>query len=181
MAGSRPVDDLPVALPKLVHCHLKDKRGEGRVWDFPAIGEGHIDFKRCSTSWRRAASPDRSASRSSSGRPVAAARRSQPGDEGVARQARFARPLMRPRRPVMKIGILGSGFMGDACPRLCEDPRRHHRGRLVATSRQGGAARRRGRRARDDGRPVDHRRPVDRGDQQHAADAPACRVRRSRR
>ncbi len=29
----------------MVHCHLKDKRGEGRVWDFPAIGEGHIDFK----------------------------------------------------------------------------------------------------------------------------------------
>lgn len=44
--GVRAVDDLPVAVPKLVHCHLKDKRGEGRVWDFPAIGEGHVDFKR---------------------------------------------------------------------------------------------------------------------------------------
>jgi len=43
--GVKAVDDLPVALPKLVHCHLKDKRGEGRVWDFPAIGEGHVDFK----------------------------------------------------------------------------------------------------------------------------------------
>ena len=43
--GVDPVADLKVALPKLVHCHLKDKRGEGRVWDFPAIGEGHIDFK----------------------------------------------------------------------------------------------------------------------------------------
>jgi L-ribulose-5-phosphate 3-epimerase len=43
--GVDPVADLRVALPKLVHCHLKDKRGEGRVWDFPAIGEGHIDFK----------------------------------------------------------------------------------------------------------------------------------------
>ena len=32
-------------LPKPVHCHSKEKRGEGRVWDFPAIGEGHIDFK----------------------------------------------------------------------------------------------------------------------------------------
>ena len=40
-----PVADLKVALPKLVQCHLKDKIGEGRVWDFPAIGEGHIDFK----------------------------------------------------------------------------------------------------------------------------------------
>jgi sugar phosphate isomerase/epimerase len=24
---------------------FEDKRGPGRVWDFPAIGEGHIDFK----------------------------------------------------------------------------------------------------------------------------------------
>ncbi len=44
--GVKAVDDLPTALPKLVHCHLKDKRGDGRVWDFPAIGEGHVDFKR---------------------------------------------------------------------------------------------------------------------------------------
>jgi sugar phosphate isomerase/epimerase len=43
--GVDPVADLRTALPKLVHCHLKDKRGEGRVWDFPAIGEGHINFK----------------------------------------------------------------------------------------------------------------------------------------
>jgi len=43
--GVKAVDDLPAALPKLVHCHLKDKRGEGRVWDFPAIGEGRVDFK----------------------------------------------------------------------------------------------------------------------------------------
>ena len=43
--GVDPVADLKTALPKLVHCHLKDKRGEGRVWDFPAIGEGHINFK----------------------------------------------------------------------------------------------------------------------------------------
>lgn len=44
--GVKAVDDLPKALPKLVHAHLKDKRGEGRVWDFPAIGEGHVDFAR---------------------------------------------------------------------------------------------------------------------------------------
>ena len=44
--GVKAVDDLPAALPKLVHCHLKDKRGEGRVWDFPAIGDGHVDFAR---------------------------------------------------------------------------------------------------------------------------------------
>ena len=40
-----PIADLKIAAPKMVHCHLKDKRGEGRVRDFPAIGEGHIDFK----------------------------------------------------------------------------------------------------------------------------------------
>lgn len=43
--GVKAVDDLPAALPKMVHCHLKDKRGEGRLWDFPAIGEGHVDFR----------------------------------------------------------------------------------------------------------------------------------------
>lgn len=44
--GVKAVDDLPAALPKLVHVHLKDKRGEGQVWDFPGIGEGDIDFTR---------------------------------------------------------------------------------------------------------------------------------------
>jgi L-ribulose-5-phosphate 3-epimerase len=44
--GVKAVDDLPAALSKLVHCHLKDKRGEGRLWDFPAIGKGHVDFKK---------------------------------------------------------------------------------------------------------------------------------------
>jgi len=29
-----------------VHVHLKDKLGEGKVWNFPAIGEGDIDFAR---------------------------------------------------------------------------------------------------------------------------------------
>jgi sugar phosphate isomerase/epimerase len=42
----KAVDDLPAALPKLVHVHLKDKRGDGQVWDFPAIGEGDVDFAR---------------------------------------------------------------------------------------------------------------------------------------
>ena len=44
--GVKAVDDLPYALPKLVHCHLKDKQGEGKVWNFPAIGKGHVDFKK---------------------------------------------------------------------------------------------------------------------------------------
>jgi sugar phosphate isomerase/epimerase len=43
--GVNPIEDIAVAIPRMVHCHLKDKKGEGRVWNFPAIGEGHIDFK----------------------------------------------------------------------------------------------------------------------------------------
>ena len=37
-------DDLPAIVPYLAHVHLKDKRGGARVWDFPAPGEGHVDF-----------------------------------------------------------------------------------------------------------------------------------------
>jgi sugar phosphate isomerase/epimerase len=42
----RAEDDLPAALPLVVHCHLKDTAGGYRDWDFPAIGEGHVDFKK---------------------------------------------------------------------------------------------------------------------------------------
>ena len=38
--------DLPYALPYLVHCHLKDTVGGYRVWDFPAIGKGQVNFKK---------------------------------------------------------------------------------------------------------------------------------------
>jgi L-ribulose-5-phosphate 3-epimerase len=38
------VDDIPAIAPYLAHVHLKDKVGEGRVWNFPAPGEGHVDF-----------------------------------------------------------------------------------------------------------------------------------------
>jgi sugar phosphate isomerase/epimerase len=43
--GVDAVKDVLIAAPRMVNCHLKEKRGEGKVWDFPAIGEGHIDFK----------------------------------------------------------------------------------------------------------------------------------------
>ncbi len=39
-------DEMEAAAPYLVHVHLKDKRGPKRVWDFPAIGEGHVAFNR---------------------------------------------------------------------------------------------------------------------------------------
>jgi sugar phosphate isomerase/epimerase len=44
--GVRPEGDLPEALPAVIHCHLKDKVGGARVWNFPALGEGHLDFAR---------------------------------------------------------------------------------------------------------------------------------------
>ena len=42
--GVRAEDDLPHALPLMVHIHMKDKGTEGKEWDFPAPGEGYIDF-----------------------------------------------------------------------------------------------------------------------------------------
>jgi sugar phosphate isomerase/epimerase len=38
------VEDLPAIAPYLAHVHLKDKVGGPREWDFPAPGEGHVDF-----------------------------------------------------------------------------------------------------------------------------------------
>lgn len=45
-AGVPAEADLPDALPLIAHCHLKDKVGGARIWDFPALGEGHVDFGR---------------------------------------------------------------------------------------------------------------------------------------
>jgi L-ribulose-5-phosphate 3-epimerase len=39
-------DEMAFVAPYLVHVHLKDKVGPKRVWDFPAIGEGHVAFSR---------------------------------------------------------------------------------------------------------------------------------------
>jgi sugar phosphate isomerase/epimerase len=44
--GTKAEDDLKYGLPYLVHCHLKDHIGGARVWNFPALGEGHINFKK---------------------------------------------------------------------------------------------------------------------------------------
>jgi sugar phosphate isomerase/epimerase len=44
--GVEAVDDIGPVVPYLKHVHLKDKREGARVWDFPAVGEGHVDFKR---------------------------------------------------------------------------------------------------------------------------------------
>jgi len=45
-SGDRAVDDLPKIMPYLAHVHLKDTVGGKGVWNFPAIGDGTVDFER---------------------------------------------------------------------------------------------------------------------------------------
>ena len=45
-SGTRAEDDLPAIADQVAHVHLKDMRGAKGEWDFPAIGEGHVDFAR---------------------------------------------------------------------------------------------------------------------------------------
>jgi sugar phosphate isomerase/epimerase len=47
--GVKPEDDIASALPYLAHVHLKDKKGGVKVWDFPPLGMGEIDFPRIFT------------------------------------------------------------------------------------------------------------------------------------
>jgi sugar phosphate isomerase/epimerase len=45
--------DLPDALPWVALSHLKDKIGGHRVWNFPALGGGHVDFAKLQRMFRR--------------------------------------------------------------------------------------------------------------------------------
>jgi sugar phosphate isomerase/epimerase len=42
--GVSPRQDILTAIPFLGHIHLKDKRGGKKVWDFPPLGMGDVDF-----------------------------------------------------------------------------------------------------------------------------------------
>ena len=42
--GVNPVQDLKTCLAETAYIHIKDKGGRDDVWDFPALGKGHIDF-----------------------------------------------------------------------------------------------------------------------------------------
>ncbi|MCU1417569.1 MAG: hypothetical protein JWP32_1743 [Schumannella sp.] len=44
--GTPPYDDLARSLPNVVGIHLKDKAGHPADWNFPALGDGDIDFAR---------------------------------------------------------------------------------------------------------------------------------------
>lgn len=41
-----PYEDLEASIDAVEFIHLKDKLGANHEWNFPAIGEGHIDFNR---------------------------------------------------------------------------------------------------------------------------------------
>jgi len=43
---TNPEKDLEYALPYIGFIHLKDKKGGYKVWNFPALGEGEINFDR---------------------------------------------------------------------------------------------------------------------------------------
>ncbi len=45
-SGVRAEDDLAAIADRVAHVHLKDMRGGKGEWDFPALGEGHVDFGR---------------------------------------------------------------------------------------------------------------------------------------
>ena len=40
----RPEADLPGAVDKVVHMHVKDQIGGAGVWNFPTVGTGEVDF-----------------------------------------------------------------------------------------------------------------------------------------
>jgi sugar phosphate isomerase/epimerase len=42
--NAEPIDDLRVAIPYMAHIHLKDKIGGQGEWNFPAPGEGRLEF-----------------------------------------------------------------------------------------------------------------------------------------
>ncbi len=42
--GVKAVDDIPKIAPYLAHVHLKETTGGKGVWNFPAVGEGSVDF-----------------------------------------------------------------------------------------------------------------------------------------
>jgi L-ribulose-5-phosphate 3-epimerase len=44
--ATRAADDLPAIVERVAHVHLKDVRGAPGTWDFPALGEGDVDFGR---------------------------------------------------------------------------------------------------------------------------------------
>ena len=85
--GVRAEDDLPAIADRVANMHLKDMRGGKGDWDFPAIGEGHVDFGRVLEILRAAGYDGPMRSRSSS--PASRGRRS-PRSTAAMRASREA-------------------------------------------------------------------------------------------
>ncbi len=43
-AGVDPMDDLPTCIDRVGYMHIKDKLGGRQEWNFPALGQGRVDF-----------------------------------------------------------------------------------------------------------------------------------------
>lgn len=43
-AGIDPLQDMPGCIDKIAYMHIKDKIGGAKEWNFPALGQGHVDF-----------------------------------------------------------------------------------------------------------------------------------------
>ena len=93
-SGDQAVDDLPKITPYLAHVHLKDTTGGKGNWNFPAIGDGTVDFGRVLEILERGGLHGAVLGRDRvRGRAVAAARRRQRGDAPLVRAPRRARAL----------------------------------------------------------------------------------------
>lgn len=42
--GVNPAEDVEVCMEDIAYMHIKDKAGEDKAWDFPALGKGRVDF-----------------------------------------------------------------------------------------------------------------------------------------
>ena len=42
--GVKPEEDIDSCMNELMYIHLKDKNGESKEWNFPALGKGYVNF-----------------------------------------------------------------------------------------------------------------------------------------
>ena len=56
-AGVDPVADLAGCIDQVGYMHIKDKAGADREWNFPALGQGHVDFPRLFSLLEQAGNP----------------------------------------------------------------------------------------------------------------------------
>ena len=44
--GADPIEDIKIAIPRMIHFHLKDKIGGKGVFNFPVPGDGDLDLAK---------------------------------------------------------------------------------------------------------------------------------------